>query len=249
MATIFCDYHGSRSGLIDLIHQLSNAVALGGGNTIPADVVRGIHLRMGVTLLSKIQQNFVVLSRGGTSEAGYRWKPLERKTIAARRISNAGKKALGITGKRERGLLTPTQNTRWKRLYSQNLTRFILRGMAEGAAKSLAAAIAWNTLKAEGAQTKLQVYGSRTVDIGRDTGILFRSLTPGIEDKPSNADQQIFQVVNGFITVGTNVPYASAFHKHRPLWPDKMPNSWMDAINAAASRGVALALVQMIERQ
>lgn len=245
MANITCEFHGTRSGLIDLIHRISAGVAGDGSAGIPTDLVRGVHLRMATVLLSKVQQNLIVLSRGGVSEAGYAWLPLSPATIAARRTTAAEKRTLGIGGRRERGLLSPAQNKRWKAIFGSRLAKFVLQGMSEGSAKALAAKIAWAILKSEGAQTKLQVLGSRKVDIGRDTGILFRSLAPGIGG--GSVENQILDVSTpGQFTVGTNVPYAARFHAVRPLWPENLPPAWAEAINGAAARGVANVLAQML---
>lgn len=241
---ITCIYHGNRSGFFQLVNQLASGVA--GQGPLAGEITRGIQMRMGVALLSKVQQAFIVKSRGGVGSDGIRWKPLSPRTIAARRVSATEKRTLAIGGRRERGMLTPAQNQRWKSIFGSRLARLMAQGMNEAAAKTLAAKIAWAVLKQEGAQTKLQVLGSRQVDIGRDTGALLRSLTPGVEDKPSNADGQVFEVQPGLVIVGTNVPYASRFHRDRPLWPEIMPTQWSDAVNAAASRGIALALAQIL---
>ena len=245
MANITCEFHGTRSGLIDLIHRIGAGVAGDPSTGIPADMVRGVHLRMAVTLMSQVNQAFITKSRGGMGSDGIIWKPLSPATIAARRTSATERRSLGIGGKRERGLLSPAQNKRWKSIFGGRLAKFVLQGMSEGAAKALAAKIAWAVLKGEGAQTKLQVLGSRKVDIGRDTGILFRSLAPGIGG--GSVENQVMDVsVPGQFTVGTNVPYAARFHAVRPLWPDHLPPAWAEAVNGAAARGVANVLAQML---
>ncbi len=207
---------------------------------------RSLQMRAGVTLLSKVQQAFIVKSRGGTGDDGIRWKPLSKAAIAARRVTAGEKKAAGISGKRVRGLLTPAQDKRWRILFATRKAWLMAKGMSPGAAAAQAASIAWATLKKEGAQTRLSVYGSRQVDILRDTGRLFRSLTPGVEDRPSGEPEQVFDVPPGRVIVGTKVPYASRQHKHRPLWPDQIPPYWWDAIKASLARGIARVLGQFL---
>ena len=51
-----------------------------------------------------------------------------------------------------------------------------------------------------GAKTKVEVLGGRQVEILRDTGVLFNSLSPGREDQPYNgpeATQQVHDVKGG----------------------------------------------------
>jgi hypothetical protein len=144
-------------------------------------------------------------------------------------------------------LLTPEQNRRWKGIFASRFAKMMAQGMPAGEAKATAAKIAWAILKSEGARTKLDVLGGRKVDIGRDTGILFRSLTPGIEDRPSGEADQIFEATPGLIVVGTKVPYASDFHKVRPMWPDTMPDVWMEAVNKAAATGIALGMIKLVK--
>lgn len=239
-------YHGGRAGLFALLARYM--AAAGGDGVMAEEIGRGIATRMGVALLSQVQQAFIQKSRGGTGSDGIRWKPLKPETIARRRTTLDERRQLGISGRRERGLLTQDQNRRWKGIFASRLTQLMARGMEAGEAKALAASIAWAILKNEGARTLLAVLGSRTVDIGRDTGILLRSLTPGVEDRPSGASDQIFEVSPGLVIVGTNVPYASDFHRERPLWPETIPDAWMRAVNRAAARGISLGLAKMIER-
>jgi hypothetical protein len=97
-----------------------------------------------------------------------------------------------------------------------------------------------------GAKTKLDVLGGRTVDIGRDTGLLFRSLTPGVDDRPSGAEHQVFETPPGAVIVGSNLPYAGRFHRDRPLWPGTFPPPWWVALQAAAARGLMVAARQVV---
>lgn len=246
-------FQGSRADLLALLRQLPRILA--GTEADPYGVAQALQLRLGVALLSKIQQSFVAKSRGGTGEDGIRWPPLKRETIAQRRTTRAERKALGITGRRERGLLTPAQNERWRKLFATRKDWLQAKfGLGAREAAARAAQIAWATLKAEGAKTKLEVLGGRQVDTLRDTGELFRSFSPGVEDRPSRAEGQIFEVPPGQVIVGTNKkPW---HHKGipgrlpaRPFWPldGVLPGVWWDHLLRVYQRGLLRALVLILE--
>jgi hypothetical protein len=88
------------------------------------------------------------------------------------------------------------------------------------------------------------------VDIGRDTGKMFKSFTPGNDDVPSGATDQIFETPPGRVVVGTNVPYATKFSESRPFWPrgGKMPTAWAREINEALERAIVKAVVIIAQR-
>lgn len=247
-------FRGSRADLTNLLASIPKALA---GTSDPHQIARGIQLRSGVALLSKIQQAFVVKSRGGTGEDGIKWKPLKRETIAQRRIGKGDLAGIGIKGTkakgRVRGLLTPDQDRRWRQIFASRLAAF-RENMDEKSAAAAAARIAWAVLKREGAVTKLALLGNRQVDILRDTGELFRSLNPGVEDRPSGADGQVFQVPPGRVIVGSN---KKTWHHAgipgklpaRPLWPPdgKLPPPWTVAVCKAIERGIVRAIVLLVE--
>jgi hypothetical protein len=236
-------FRGSKREARGVFRRL--AAMLAGKVPDPQGVVSGVQLAMGAAALSQIYQAFIEKSRGGVGSDGIKWAPLKRETIAyGRRTTAAERTAAGDRGG-PRPLLTPAQDKLWKRVFGTRLARLRLT-MGEGEAKALAAKIAWAEVKKVGGKTKLEVYGSRVVDIGRDTGRLLQSLGPGV-DGPSDNPDQVFETPPGAVVVGTNVVYAPRFHAKRPLWPGETPPAWvepigdagMDALQAAA--GLLLA--------
>lgn len=211
MATVF---RGTKSELRAILRSIPAVLA--GRSPDPYGVARDIQLRMGVALLSQVQQDFVTKARGGTGRDGITWAPLKPATIARRRRSASDKRV---------------------------------------ARQQIAAAKQAGTKR----PTILELYGSRPVEIGRDTGKLFRSLSPGVEDRPSGAEGQLFEVLPGTVIVGTTVPYAERFHRGdrkrnvpaRPMWPldGSIPLAWLPAIIGAAQRGVQLAVSRLVGRR
>lgn len=242
-------YHGSNAQLRNLLARLPRVCA--GLEADQGGVIRSFMTRIGVALLSQVQQDFITKSRGGTGRDGIKWKPMKPASIAARRITAGERKAAGIKGKRTRGLLTAAQDKKWRRIFATRKGWLMAHGMDAGAASARAASIAWAVLKSEGALTRLAVFGNRTLDIMRDTSRLFRSLSPGVEDRPyegEDSDEQVFDVAPGRVTVGTNVPYASRQHAMRPLWPTDgtIPAAWWPAILLAAQRGLVRMVALMV---
>lgn len=242
--------------------------------------IRGIKLRIGMVALSCVQEAFIAKASGGSDEAGIQWEALKPQTIANRPIGQgdaANLKARGITkrkygygarrqsgadldalGRLKRGFLTDAQDKRWRRIFAQKKSELRTRhGMSDEAASARAAQTAWAVLKAEGAKTRLDVLGSRNVQIGRDSGRLFNSLSPGVDDPeqhpilvpPPDVEDRILREEVSSVVVGTNVEYAGAFHSKRPLWPTSgnLPSAWMERINEAARSGVTEA-IEMILR-
>lgn len=245
------DYRSDFPSLRMALNQLAGSIA--GDDSDTAGVATGLQLRVGVACLSQVQQAFIVKSRGGVGSDGIKWPALKRSTIAGRRTTRGERKALGIGGKRERGILTPAQNARWRQIYGTRLARLRMV-MPEGAAKARAAQIAWAILKSEGAKTKLEVLGGRQVDMLRDTGELLRSLSPGVEDRPSSADGQVFRVERGLVIVGTNKKtwHHTGTRKMpaRPLWPvdGVIPEPWMQSIMAVLTSGLLVAIRTVLRR-
>ena len=103
------------------------------------------------------------------------------------------------------------------------------------------------------------MFGNRVVEINRDTGILFNSLSPGelshggpnaTYTKPSGdgGEQQIFETLANGVIVGTNVAYAAAVNKQRRFLPaeNQIPEvwteRWAEAASLALAAGAKLAL-------
>jgi hypothetical protein len=254
-------FRGSRQQAREVMYQL---VAMLAGRTADThNLARGVFYAVGFSVLSDVKTDFIAKARGGTGADGRKWRPLSKEYLAYGRRFGPGeqaalKKQAGL-GKAHRyapggnlGLLTAAQLRRWKQIFAAALAR--LRMSSDDSLRELkarAAMIAWAQLKREGAKTKLEVYGNRQVEIGRDTGILFNSLSPGelsggaasmVYTKPSvdGGEQQVFQSLSNGIIVGTNVPYAGPFNKLRPFLPkgEEMPIAWQE--NMATTANVAL---------
>ena len=282
-------FRGSRDEARRIIRGLGPI--LSGRSPDPLGIAQGVFLAVGFAVLSDVKADFVRKSRGETGEDGVKWPPLSPAYLAYGRRFGRGeqtalKKAAGLGGTHRyapggaKGLLTAEQLKRWRQVYSRVLHRLMLSMHAEkwsldtdaeiqasrfttgeGGAKSKAAAIAWATVKAEGAKTKLEVYGHRKVDILRDTGILLNSLSPGQLEggdyRPPTAEggeQQIMRTIGNGVVVGTSVPYAGV-HQHgsqkhgipaRPFLPERVPDvwaaRWAEAATLALAAGMRLAL-------
>lgn len=247
-------YRGKPGDVSERMRDL--ALALAGKGPDAWGVVQALQLRVAVRLLQLIQDDFERKAQGQTGEDGIKWAPLARATIAGRRIGPGELKRVGITGKRERGFLTPAENARWRKLFSRRKwLLFVKFGMDEGAASAAAAKYAWYVLKSEGAKTKLEVLGGRTVPILRDTGELFRSFSPGTGDAPGGADGQILRLAAGLITVGTNKkPWHHAGIPGRlparPFWPTNgaLPDPWQKALCRTLQRGMIEALAMVFSK-
>lgn len=255
-------FHGTSDDLRRILAQFIASLSGNSGDFAP--YVRGIKLRVGMVALACIQEAYIEKARGGVGSDGIKWKPLSKYTISHRRLGPGDKTLLSgygaqngrdALGRIKRGFLTPAQDLRWRQIYGTRKASMMARhGMSEGDASARAAEIAWATLKSEGAKTKLDVLGSRHVEIGRDTGRLLNSLSPGITDPencpllqmpPETADRILLEEL-GAVIIGSAVEYAGDFHAVRPLWPSgDLPPAWAQRIAEALETGIAEA-IQMI---
>jgi hypothetical protein len=272
-------FQGNRADVRRLTNRLAGM--LSGREPDSLGIGRWYLIAMGFGALSDIKDAFIEKSRGGTDEMGIKWPPLSNSYLAYQRRFGAGeqaklKKAAGLgAGHRyapgnNKGLLTAEQLKRWNKLYATYFNRLLL-SLPEPLAKTRAAQFAWVDLKKEGAKTKLDVFGNRQVEILRDTGILFNSLSPGVMSrsdpqsssyqKPSKegGEDQVFELQAGGVTVGTSVPYAAVHnfgHPSKPKMPkrqfipeaDQIPDSWWERWLGIATKGFDVAAAQLFKR-
>lgn len=244
----------SRRQVVSALRRVPRLVS---GRTGAGGAVQALQVRVGLTVLGLIKEAFLVKAQGGTDAAGERWRPLAPSTIAYnRRHPLLTKKKSWLPVKVVRSgfapsfALTDKQRERWWELYRRGLARY--KGD-----QSHAAAVAWHVVKKEGARTLLEMYGDAKVEILRDTGLLFNSLTPGADPdtaprSPPRVKHQVFRPGSGEVIVGTNRKWAWTHHKgvpgrlpQRRLWPDpgKWPAFWWDMILEQARLG----LIDIIE--
>lgn len=277
----------SRELAESTIHLLIGSLS-GNLNAFP-DLVEGVQLSIAWQLLSDVQESFVLKARGDVGRDGIRWAPLSREYLAYGRRFGTGEQAelkraagLVVTDKngkpttapfryapgKKKGLLTADQLKKWRGFYAFMLARMSAR-VPLPEAKRIAAGYAWNQMKKRGAQTKLNVYGTRQVEILRDTSVLFNSLSPfavidydfvdqfSVLASQVPKDAQILQAIRGGVRVGTNVPYAASHHygdnkrgiPARPFWPaDGLPQVWRDNMADVMKEATLSALKHALRR-
>lgn len=268
------------------IHLVIGSLA-GKLNAFP-DLVEGVYVSVAWQFLSDVQESFVMKARSEVGVDGIRWKYLSREYLAYGRRFGSNeqsqlKRAAGLVttdknGKAstaqfrfapggKKGLLTAAQLKQWRKFYAFMLARMLAGGRDEGEAKRIAAGYAWNQMKARGAETKLNVYGSRQVEMLRDTNVMFNSLSPmgsAIGEYVDTIGQlagvakndQILQTIRGGVRVGTTVPYAASHHygdgrrgiPARPFWPEELPPQWRDNMTDVLKEATKFATIRALER-
>lgn len=206
---------------------------LAGKVSDPTNAVQGLLGAVGLQALALVKEAYITKARGGTDEAGISWQPLKPKTVAyGRRHAGLRRKGNG-----KRPLLTAAQDKLWRGVFARAYRRLNAKGDKDAAGN--AAALAWAVVKRQGGKTILGEYGGTKVEIGRDTGRLLNSLSPGTAPMPTSGDQ-VLRVETGSVAVGTRVPYAEAFHRKRPLWPDesRIPDAWWQRIGQTIAEGI-----------
>jgi hypothetical protein len=99
----------------------------------------------------------------------------------------------------------------------------------------------WEPLAPSTIRSRRRGRGTGSPLIGRDTGVLLNTLSPGV---PGN----VLAVRPGLASVGTSCPYAAHFHATRPLWPEPRdwPQKWLAILSQQLVQGAAQAAVQML---
>lgn len=176
---------------------------------------------LGVEAMAVVKEAYVEKARGGTDAAGIKWDPLSPEYVAY------GRRHPGLNSRRTRAaradrgsrpLLTAAQDRLWRGVYSS--------AVRQGRSNADAAALAWAVVKSKGGKTVIGQYGGTQVEIGRDTGRLINSLSPG-------SPGSVLEPRPGEVRVGTNVAYARHFHARRPLWPEgEWPARWQGRLIA-----------------
>lgn len=181
-----------------------------------------------------IHEEFLVKSRGGTDSAGIRWKPLSPRTIAYRPLGKGDAQLFGVRNfKATRGLLTPSQDKRWRAIYGYQIRR--------GKTPAQAASLAWNILKSSGAKTRLGTLSNRQLPILILTQRLERSLRPGkvIQGLYLPSQEQEYEVDGTRLVVRTTVPYSDKLAQERPIFPPDL-TPWINRAKILAKRKVGL---------
>lgn len=198
-------------------------------------ITRRALTNVGLAILKKIRDAFIIKSKGGTDESGDRWAPLAPSTIAQRLRKKSGLKA----DKSKQAV-----SDSWRQYYIQGLMRH--KGN-----KAHAARFAWLKVKAAGHKPIAPRLASN-IDILRDTGLLLRSLSPG-----ERSPEQVFVVHGGKVILGTTRKGAMAHHKgmigklpQRRLWPSPQhwSASWKRDIVRAARQGIQDVILELAKR-
>lgn len=225
------------------------------------EAARALLVRIGLANLANIKQAFLAKARGGTDITGLSWPKLSKKTVAYSRRHPGVPKGFYRALYSPSWMLTAQQRKRWWKLYRQyggtgpEGEKYHQRG----GHNPYAARLAWRILKAEGAKTLLGTYGGVRVEILRDTGLLFNSLSPGVPvdhagTAPPRVADQVFRLERAAVIVGTNRKHARVHHEglghvpQRRLWPDPRtwPPAWWNSILGAAQQGVVDILIEIL---
>ena len=201
-------------------------------------------------LFQKIGRSYELKADGKSDQFGMSWKPLLPATIAARPVTPADF-AHARVKKGQRGILTSAENKKWKAIFWKKYAKLRLT-MGDAKAKQSAARMAWAILKAAGAKTRLSVFGRRKVKILRLSDRLYDSLCAGTlsGNRYYKPREQIFDYLNGELTMGTGVPYSSHQNKRRRLIPsmtNMVRGGWVRDAMKASAKGLTQVLIERLQ--
>lgn len=237
-------FQGSRADIRLLVYRLAGM--LSGREPDTLGVGRWFLIALGFGALSDIKDAFIVKSRGGTDEMGIKWPPLKPETIANRRLGPEEKKIPILKLREQIRKRLMSKSSAYYKLMMPRLLLSLSPEAAQARYKQMVGRLVTDKLE----WTKVQLLGGRDVEILRDSGVLFNSLSPGVMSRSDSqsasykkpvqdgGSQQIFELRAGSVSVGTNVLYAAAHnygHPKRPTLPrrqflpesgDQVPDIW-----------------------
>ena len=254
-------------------HEEARRLALQLGDLLGRNdhpIGRAFMSAIGFGALSDIKASYLVKAKGGRDEMGIEWPPLKPETVARRRVGrrDTSPRARGRSNLELRRAVEQAANIKErqrivKREEKKLLKRFLL-SLPEEQAKSRARQVAEANATRITGRTKTEVLGSRQVEMLRDTGILFNSLspgelTPGSEHKAQD-DDQVFELNAGSVIVGTNVLYAATHNygddsrgiPRRQFLPDdngQVPEAWWDRWFAIAVLSLDVAFRLLLNNE
>jgi hypothetical protein len=215
----------------------------------------GLHNRfwgaVALSMFKSMSKAFDTKSQGQQDDLGQTWHDISEQTKAYSRPAHVGdlprKMRRGMSNPNTMGLLNPGEYKIWKGIWA-GVFNSKKADLGDAEAKIEAGKVAWGKLKAMGAQTKINILGSRDLLILRDTDKLFRSFLPGNLSKKSyrkyNRDQ-IYEVRKGEIKVGTKVEYAEKVFEDRPLWAEDI-SPWIKKAVRAGSKRISEHLKEVL---
>lgn len=210
-------FYGSRAQAVAAVYRLVRILT--GRESDPGRIAEGLLLRMGLTVLGKIQDAYVVKSEHGIDEMGIQWPELSPVMLAlrsrtgdssARVVTRLKKQMASLSGPRrklielhyrrllelyespERGEATGSKARRHARFLLQKMRPFIPTARYEKIARELR-----GPLKRTLAERLATAHAFAL--ILRDTGYMLGTLSPQI-----NSPDRILRIGPGFVTVGSN---------------------------------------------
>lgn len=247
-------FRGTRADLMQRLRQLPGVLA----GTIPdtTGTVIGLQQRVGLDLMGKVQDAFVIKSEGGTDAMGKTWAPLSPVTLALRRKEYAPKVLTRLQAEladkmapHERRLIERNRQEllamygaggERARIKALGLARLMKKYISPTRYKKLL-----SELNKPMSQAKLEkvAFAGAFAKILRDTGRLLNSLAP---DLVGTGDQKL-DAGQGFVTIGTNVAYAK-WHQFgtrkmpkRQIFPEAgetLPVQWEEDMAEAMLTGL-----------
>ena len=211
---------------------------------IPAKVLNGkvpkyrsvstiYRARMAQQVMLRINRSFWARAKRGSDDLGNTWLPLSPKTHAYKPLSPIEKNTYDISGKENRGLLTPAQDRLWRGIFARTYKRLIAKGEGDKEAKKKAAEKAWSILKARGARTYIGL--GRITDTNIRTGVLVAATKPGTvaNNRYYPPKNQVVTINPRSIKVRFNIPYIKKVDAVRPVVPDNI-DKWVQEAHEVA---------------
>ena len=228
----------SRQAVLDLLRSLP--AQLTGKVPDPDQLQKTFLSHFTRSLFQSIHVAFLAKSRGGRDNLGNAWKPLAPSTIKRKQKSRRAKSP------HPHDPMSTTQRRTWSTSYNRTLRKLAGTPMSSSEKKLRAREVAWNQLKYGKA-------GLSRVPVGIDTGRLEASLRPGhvagqTTYKPANSEQHV-ELSEGKLTLGTNVPHASYFHRVRRIYPSIRKIRPWTTTAARAGRDAVLRRLQTVVRR